>query len=176
MANDPWLNKTTRNISKSSGLHDDLKAELFVILCDKEADYIIAAVEKGYFKWMVVRILQTMFHSPRHPFFITYRYKPPTCAIGGANGDDGDDGDDRALMVPDAEADIDEILEYNRREAALLLTETTANPILLAIWNRYKKTKSAQEVSRHFDVPHSYIRRQLKEFKDKLQINYNSHI
>jgi hypothetical protein len=125
-----------------------------------------------------------MFHSPRHPFFMKYRFEPPTCPIGSSrersnydgNKPDSDQMEDRALMVPDPTPDIEEEIEYNRRETALALAEQEADPIMSAIWNRYRTTKSAQEVSRFFDVPHSYIRRQLKAFKERIQHHYNQQI
>jgi hypothetical protein len=120
---------------------------------------------------MVVRIMQTMFHSPRHPFFITYRRLDPTVPLGSSSETD-EDGEDSALAVPDPEPEMEEALEYYRREAALLTAESEADPIMTAIWARYRATNSAQEVSRYFDVPHSYIRRQLKAFKDRIRHHY----
>lgn len=122
---------------------------------------------------MVVRIMQTMFHSPRHPFFLTYRHQDPTVPIGSSSDTD-EDGEDQALAIPDPEAEIEEALEYYRREAAMVMAEKEADPIMAAIWARYRASNSAQEVSRYFDVPHSYIRRQLKTFKDKIRHHYHN--
>lgn len=118
---------------------------------------------------MVIKILQTMHNSPRHPFFIKYRATDPRILRLNEEIDQEED----SLDLPDAEYNLEEALDHYRREEALSLSEAEADPVLRAIWEKFKATGSAQEVSRFFGVPYSYIRRRLKEFRSSVILNYH---
>ncbi len=152
---------------KGSGLGEDLRSELFVILGEKEPRYIVQAEEGKYLRFMVVKILQTMHSSPRHPFFIKYRAQDPRICRLKEELDEDPDHD-----IPDEDFDLEDTLDFYRREEALAQAEASVDPVLRAIWERYRISRSAQEVARHFGVPYSYIRRRIREFREAVIFEY----
>lgn len=170
LAADPWLEKTISNICKRSGLNQDLRAELFLILGEKPSRYLIQAEEGKYLRFMIVRILQTMHNSPRHPFFIQYRYKDPR--ILRISESDQEAGDPFCWDIMAGEYDPDQDLEYQSKEEALAQAESEADQVSLIIWRKYQSTGSAKEVATIFGVPYSYIRRKLAEFRSDVNRKY----
>lgn len=170
LAQDPWLDKAIRNISKGSGLGDDLRSELFLVLGEKDPAYIVRAQEEKYLRYLVIKILQTMHESPRHPFYIRYRAKDPRVFRL-----DPDHDHEHGSEVAAQEYDLEETLDFYRREEALAQAEASADPVMRAIWDHYRKSGSAQEVARYFAVPYSYIRRRIREFKATVIANYQSN-
>ncbi len=174
LAHDPWLAKTIRNITKGSGLDDDIQAELFIILGGKADQYIIQAHERQYLRFMVVKIIQTMHSSPRHPFFQKYRAKDPNiCRL--QDQDQDLDGSLDPYSVSDDSQDLDQLMDMARRDEAIRVALADSTQVVRLIWEKYQETCSGKAVASFYGVPYSYIRRQLKSFKEKTLFIYINH-
>lgn len=158
-----WLSKTVSNIVKDRNLKNDATSELFIILCGKSDEYILKAYNGGYFKYMIVQILQTMYNSPRHPFYINFR--KPSQSL--------DLTPDIAIDTPiDLEGLICKDMANQLKEDARAIAIDRLNQVHRVIWTRYESSKSGKEVSRYFQVPYSYIRSVLNEIKKDIKNNY----
>lgn len=60
-------------ITSGHELKDDLKSELFLILCEMGNDKIVKAYENHYLNYLCVNILKKQYHSKTSPFHKTYR-------------------------------------------------------------------------------------------------------
>ncbi|MFY8170842.1 MAG: hypothetical protein ACOVK2_06990 [Candidatus Fonsibacter sp.] len=69
----PILNEIINKITSRHQLTDDLKAELFLILCEMKEDKIIKAHESNYLIYLCINILKKQYHSSTSPFHKKYR-------------------------------------------------------------------------------------------------------
>lgn len=177
LAMDPWLVKTIKNIVKGSGLNDDIKAELFIILGSKGPDYIIRAKDNGYLQWMVVRILHTMHNSPRHPFFIQYRAKDYTTGqlIERLDTDQEDETVPHCQLPDTIEQDLHDKELHEQKHQAIEVSLQEADEVMKAIWKKYstQSPPSSKAVARYFGVPYSYIRLRITQFKQTIKNQYH---
>tara|TARA_R110000851_G_scaffold74070_3_gene163514 strand:- start:1841 stop:2467 length:627 start_codon:yes stop_codon:yes gene_type:complete len=61
------------NITRGNSLKDDLKAELFLILCEMSSERILEAHNKKYLMYMCINILKKQYNSSTSPFHTKYR-------------------------------------------------------------------------------------------------------
>lgn len=60
-------------ITSNHDLKDDLRQELFLILCEKEDEVILDAYENNYLIYYCIRILKNQYHSSNSSFHKTFR-------------------------------------------------------------------------------------------------------
>ena len=61
-------------------LQDDLRSEMFMVLCQMDASRLIDLHERKILKFYLVRTMLTMIKSDRSTFFKVYRKLPSHCA------------------------------------------------------------------------------------------------
>lgn len=71
--NSKELDKVISNITRGHYLKDDLKSELFYILCKMPYEKLATAKEKGYLLYLCINILKKQYHSSTSPFHRKYR-------------------------------------------------------------------------------------------------------
>jgi len=71
--NSDRLNQIIANITKGDPLAEDLKSELFYILCSMPYEKLKAAEEEGYLIFLCVNILKKQYNSSTSPFHRKYR-------------------------------------------------------------------------------------------------------
>lgn len=69
----PILNEIVLKITSRHQLTEDLKAELFLILCEMKEDKIIKAHDNNYLIYMCINILKKQYHSSTSPFHKKWR-------------------------------------------------------------------------------------------------------
>jgi len=69
----PNTNKIIDCVAKGHRLTDELKSELYLILCEMSEDKIVKAFEGKYLNYLVVNILRKQFLSSTSPFFNKFR-------------------------------------------------------------------------------------------------------
>lgn len=60
-------------LTSNNSLKDDLKQELFIILCNMNDEKIIGLYERKEIKYYIIRIIKNQFHSSTSPFYKKYR-------------------------------------------------------------------------------------------------------
>ena len=73
--NNEKLNQAINNITKGDPLAEDLKSELFYILCGMPYEKLQAAEEDGYLLFLCINILKKQYNSSTSPFHKKYRTK-----------------------------------------------------------------------------------------------------
>ena len=66
------LNDALKNM-KPVEMQDDLKSELFLIICEIENNKFMELYEKGHLKFYIVRIMLNLVQSNKNKFFKNYR-------------------------------------------------------------------------------------------------------
>ena len=69
------LDDAINNITKGNRLKEDLKSELFVILCEMKTAKLRAAYEGNYLFFLCINILKKQYNSKTSPFHKKYRGK-----------------------------------------------------------------------------------------------------
>lgn len=67
------LNEIINKITSRHQLTDELKAELFLILCEMKEDKIIKAYNNNYLIYLCINILKKQYHSSTSPFHKKFR-------------------------------------------------------------------------------------------------------
>lgn len=70
--NDPDINAAIRKM-KPEHLQDDLKAEIFVVICEMTDERLFDIHERGFLKFFIVRTMLNMIKSDRSTFFNKFR-------------------------------------------------------------------------------------------------------
>ena len=113
--NDKNMDGIINKITSNNALKDDLKQDLFVILSEKDEEFIKDAYENHYLTYFCIRILKNQYHSSTSPFHKTHRkYKGQEI-----NNLELEDEDYDYIMDEDIElilSIIDENLDYVDRE------------------------------------------------------------
>lgn len=71
--NSPFINDLVWNITLGNPLKDDLKAELFLILCEMDDKRIISAWKGKYLTYLCVNIVKKQYKSKKSPFHQKWR-------------------------------------------------------------------------------------------------------
>jgi len=112
------LNKAIVNITKNDPLKEDLKSELFYILCSMPYEKLLAAKEEGYLLFLCINILKKQYNSSTSPFHKTYRAKSNYSSIEDDMIEDNGLEDDlylEDLVLKEVNKVLDE-LSYTDRE------------------------------------------------------------
>ena len=71
--NSPFINDVIKNITGGHRLTEDLKAELFLILCEMPEDKIVKAWQGKWINYLCINILKKQYHSSTSPFHTKWR-------------------------------------------------------------------------------------------------------
>ena len=71
--NSAFIDDVIKNITGGHRLTEDLKAELFLILCEMPEEKIIQAWEGKWINYLCINILKKQYHSSTSPFHMKWR-------------------------------------------------------------------------------------------------------
>lgn len=71
---DKRIDDACKKIAKGNDLWQDLKQELFVVLCEYDQSKIKEIIEKKQIMYFIVRILLNFYNSKTSPFYKKYRH------------------------------------------------------------------------------------------------------
>lgn len=70
---DPEVDKIINSFTKGNSLTEDLKGELFLILCELKKGSVVKAYTNGYIYYLIVNIVRKQYYSSTSPFHRVYR-------------------------------------------------------------------------------------------------------
>ena len=71
--NSPFIDDVVRKLTSGNQLAEDLKAELFLILCEMPDKKIVKAHKEKWINYMCINILKKQYHSSSSPFHTKWR-------------------------------------------------------------------------------------------------------
>lgn len=72
--NDKRIDEACKKIAKGNDLWQDLKQELFVVLCEYDQSKIKEIIEKKQIMYFIVRILLNFYNSKTSPFYKKFKH------------------------------------------------------------------------------------------------------
>ena len=132
-------------------LQYDLKAEVFLVLCEMNEDKLVGLFERNELKFYIVRIMLNMIKSDRSTFYKNYRNytefvdQDYTC-----------DDNDKTDMFEKLELNMDGLHWYNKEMLKLYAID-------------FKK--NAKELSRKTGIPYMSIIRTINKTKKQMKTN-----
>jgi len=72
--NDKRIDDACKKIAKGNDLWQDLKQELFVVLCEYDQSKIKEIIEKKQIMYFIVRILLNFYNSKTSPFYKKFKH------------------------------------------------------------------------------------------------------
>ena len=132
-------------------LRYDLKAEVFLVLCEMNEDKLVGLFERNELKFYIVRIMLNMIKSDRSTFYKNYRNytefvdQDYTC-----------DDNDKTDMFEKLELNMDGLHWYNKEMLKLYAID-------------FKK--NAKELSRKTGIPYMSIIRTINKTKKQMKTN-----
>lgn len=131
-------------------LRYDLKAEVFLVLCEMDEEKLIGLYQRCELKFYIVRTMLNMIKSDRSAFYKNYRNYTEYVDTGQANKEEHSD------LVDRMEKKIDKLHWYKKEILKLYAID-------------FKK--NAKELSRKTGIPYMSIIRTLKQTKTELKLN-----
>lgn len=131
-------------------LQDDLKAEVFLVLCEMDDEKLIGLYKRCELKFYIVRTMLNMIKSDRSTFYKNYRNFNEYIDTGQVNKEEHSD------LVDRMENKIDKLHWYKKEILKLYAID-------------FKK--NAKELSRKTGIPYMSIIRTLKQTKTELKLN-----
>jgi len=132
-------------------LRYDLKAEVFLVLCEMENDKLVGMFERNELKFYIVRIMLNMIKSDRSTFYKNYRNYTEF-----VDQDFVSDDYDNTNMFEKLEANMDGLHWYNKEILKLYAID-------------FKK--NAKELSRKTGIPYMSIIRTINKTKKQMKTN-----
>jgi len=132
-------------------LQYDLKAEVFLVLCEMNEDKLVGMYERNELKFYIVRIMLNMIKSDRSTFYKNYRNYTEF-----VDQDFVSDDYDRTNMFEKLEANMDGLHWYNKEILKLYAID-------------FKK--NAKELSRKTGIPYMSIIRTINKTKKQMKTN-----
>ena len=132
-------------------LQYDLKAEVFLVLCEMNEDKLVGMYERNELKFYIVRIMLNMIKSDRSTFYKNYRNYTEF-----VDQDFISDDYDRTNMFEKLEANMDGLHWYNKEILKLYAID-------------FKK--NAKELSRKTGIPYMSIIRTINKTKKQMKTN-----
>jgi len=131
-------------------LRYDLKAEVFLVLCEMEDDKLVGLFERNELKFYIVRIMLNMIKSDRSTFYKNYRNYTEF-----VDQDFVSDDYDKS-MFEKLEANMEDLHWYNKEILKLYAID-------------FKK--NAKELSRKTGIPYMSIIRTINKTKKQMKTN-----
>lgn len=72
--NDKRIDEACKKIAKGNDLWQDLKQELFVVLCEYDMSKLKEIIDKKQIMYFIVRILLNFYNSKTSPFYKKYKH------------------------------------------------------------------------------------------------------
>ena len=132
-------------------LRYDLKAEVFLVLCEMNEDKLVGLFERNELKFYIVRIMLNMIKSDRSTFYKNYRNYTEF-----VDQDFLSDDYDKIDMFEKLEANMDGLHWYNKEILKLYAID-------------FKK--NAKELSRKTGIPYMSIIRTINKTKKQMKTN-----
>ncbi len=132
-------------------LRYDLKAEVFLVLCEMENDKLVGMFERNELKFYIVRIMLNMIKSDRSTFYKNYRNYTEF-----VDQDYVSDDYDKTNMFEKLEANMEVLHWYNKEILKLYAID-------------FKK--NAKELSRKTGIPYMSIIRTINKTKKQMKTN-----
>ncbi|HBT93704.1 MAG TPA: hypothetical protein DEB23_05510 [Chitinophagaceae bacterium] len=132
-------------------LRYDLKAEVFLVLCEMNEDKLVGLFERNELKFYIVRIMLNMIKSDRSTFYKNYRNYSEF-----VDQDFVSDDNDKTDMFEKLELNMDGLHWYNKEMLKLYAID-------------FKK--NAKELSRKTGIPYMSIIRTINKTKKQMKIN-----
>lgn len=132
-------------------LRYDLKAEVFLVLCEMNEDKLVGLYERNELKFYIVRIMLNMIKSDRSTFYKNYRNYTEFVDQGFAS-----DEYDKTDMFDKLELNMDGLHWYNKEMLKLYAID-------------FKK--NAKELSRKTGIPYMSIIRTINKTKKQMKTN-----
>lgn len=136
-------------------LREDLKQELFIVLCEMDEEKLIEISEKRQLKFYAVRIMLNLIQSKTSPFYYKYRknvvqeFNSNTHTVIDSNFDERR----HEQMIKKVAAEL-EVLHWYEKDLFNLYMESGCN---------------AAELSRDIGIPKRSIYQTIKNVKDKIK-------
>lgn len=132
-------------------LRYDLKAEVFLVLCEMNEDKLVGLFERNELKFYIVRIMLNMIKSDRSTFYKNYRNYSEF-----VDQDYACDDNDKTDMFEKLELNMDSLHWYNKEMLKLYAID-------------FKK--NAKELSRKTGIPYMSIIRTINKTKKQMKTN-----
>jgi hypothetical protein len=132
-------------------LRYDLKAEVFLVLCEMNEDKLVGLYERNELKFYIVRIMLNMIKSDRSTFYKNYRNYTEF-----VDQDYVSDDYDKSNMFEKLEANMNGLHWYNKEILKLYAID-------------FKK--NAKELSRKTGIPYMSIIRTINKTKKQMKTN-----
>jgi hypothetical protein len=132
-------------------LRYDLKAEVFLVLCEMEDNKLVGLFERNELKFYIVRIMLNMIKSDRSTFYKNYRNYTEF-----VDQDYVSDDYDKSNMFEKLEANMNGLHWYNKEILKLYAID-------------FKK--NAKELSRKTGIPYMSIIRTINKTKKQMKTN-----
>lgn len=132
-------------------LQYDLKAEVFLVLCEMNEEKLVGLFERNELKFYIVRIMLNMIKSDRSTFYKNYRNYSEF-----VDQDYPCDDNDKTDMFEKLELNLDGLHWYNKEMLKLYAID-------------FKK--NAKELSRKTGIPYMSIIRTINKTKKQMKTN-----
>jgi hypothetical protein len=133
-------------------LQYDLKAEVFLVLCEMNEDKLIGMYERNELKFYIVRIMLNMIKSDRSNFYKSYRNYTEYVD----NDTEAEVNFDKSDLVDKLEKNLEGLHWYNKEILKLYAID-------------FKK--NAKELSRKTGIPYMSIVRTINKTKKQMKTN-----
>ena len=133
-------------------LQYDLKAEVFLVLCEMNEDKLIGMYERNELKFYIVRIMLNMIKSDRSNFYKSYR----NYTVYVDNDTEAEVNFDKLDLVDKLEKNLEGLHWYNKEILKLYAID-------------FKK--NAKELSRKTGIPYMSIVRTINKTKKQMKTN-----
>ena len=133
-------------------LQYDLKAEVFLVLCEMNEDKLIGMYERNELKFYIVRIMLNMIKSDRSNFYKSYRNYTEYVD----NDTEAEVNFDKSDLVDKLEKNLEGLHWYNKEILKLYAID-------------FKK--NAKELSRKTGIPYMSIIRTINKTKKQMKTN-----
>ena len=133
-------------------LQYDLKAEVFLVLCEMNEDKLIGMYERNELKFYIVRIMLNMIKSDRSNFYKSYRNYTEYVD----NDTEAEVNFDKSDLIDKLEKNLEGLHWYNKEILKLYAID-------------FKK--NAKELSRKTGIPYMSIVRTINKTKKQMKTN-----
>jgi hypothetical protein len=133
-------------------LQYDLKAEVFLVLCEMNEDKLIGLYERNELKFYIVRVMLNMIKSDRSNFYKSYRNYTEYVD----NDTEAEVNFDKSDLVDKLEKNLEGLHWYNKEILKLYAID-------------FKK--NAKELSRKTGIPYMSIVRTINKTKKQMKTN-----
>ena len=145
-----WNNEEVNNAFSKMypiELQDDLKSEVFLILCEMPEDKLIDLYSKKYLRFYIVKIMLNIIKSPTKKFFLKFKNYDPLNNYEKADTEYNETEIKVSLFVDE--------LHWYKQEILRLYT--------------FEFNKNAKELSNYTNIPYMSIIRTLNQVKQELK-------